>query len=103
MTASDLLSKRMLLKITRSNTYRFGALLNSPSDDGDRGSLLLFETISDASIEYFTFNVEFRTACCNNADLCNLYYERRPSDECFNYRRPFFSKYITSDATYMYA
>ena len=54
------------------------------SEDGEAGSLLQFNPFFQRA-NYEASDVALRTACCENSDLCDLYYERRPSDDCTGY------------------
>jgi hypothetical protein len=68
--------------------YRFGALLDPLNSlNGEAGSLLRFNPFFESD-DYLASDVAFRTTCCEDSDLCDLYYERRPSDDCRFYRPP---------------
>ena len=67
---------------------RFGALLDPLNSlNGEGGSLLRFNPFFQRA-DYLATDVGFRTTCCEDSDLCDLYYERRPSDDCRSYRPP---------------
>ena len=56
----------------------FGALLT----EGEHPSpFLLFHPRSQAE-DYRQFDVEFYQVCCLDAQLCDMFHERRPSDTC---------------------
>ena len=74
--------------IVTYNCYRFGALLDPMNSlDGEAGSLLLFNPFFQQA-NYLAFDVALRTSCCEDSDLCDFYYDRRPSDNCLFYRPP---------------
>ena len=62
----------------------FGALITHPTNGG---SLLLFDTNTFQSYEENNFRP--KSYCCADlVGLCDLYSERRPSDNCTRYRPP---------------
>ena len=62
----------------------FGSLITDPMDGG---SLLLFDERTIESYEENNFNP--KSYCCSDfVGLCNLYSERRPSNDCARYRPP---------------
>jgi len=66
----------------------FGSLITDPMIGG---SLLLFDERTIESYEENNFIP--RSDCCSDSvGLCNLYSERRPSDDCSRYRPPFISE-----------
>ena len=77
--------------VTMFVLYRFGSLLTQSDSSGAVGSLLLYHPYFLAE-EYTDYDLEFKTRCCYESDLCSLYYERRPTDDCASYRPPRFSR-----------
>ena len=43
---------------------------------------------------YFQYDFLFRVTCCEQVNFCSLYHKRRPIENCFGYRPPFFSEYL---------
>lgn len=41
--------------------------------------------------DFITYDYNFRQTCCSSG-LCSLYYERRPVNDCSNYRPPAWGK-----------
>ena len=82
-----------LLRFSRGNdreccytleSSMFGSLITDPMDGG---SLLLFDERTIESYEENNFNP--KSFCCSDfVGLCNLYSERRPSNDCARYRPP---------------
>ena len=57
------------------------------------GSLLAYSPFNNF-IGYQEKDVEFKEACCGVANLCELFYERRPPNNCKGYEPPVRSKMI---------
>ena len=70
-----------------SNFFLFGALVTS----GSSGSSMLRFHPNLNSVGFQIYDREFRDVCCGLAGLCDLFYERRPVDFCFNYQPLFWS------------
>ena len=62
----------------------FGALISSGQYSG---SMLSYHPINNYE-EYLTYDKKFRDACCGVAQMCNLYFKRRPSQDCSGYNPP---------------
>ena len=71
----------------RSNT--FGALVGPEKYSGS--SMLQYHPHWFPS-SYEIYDENFRDACCGAADLCQVFYSRRPPDDCSRYRPPRWSK-----------
>ena len=71
----------------RSNT--FGALVGPEKYSGS--SMLQYHPRWFPS-SYEIYDENFRDACCGAADLCQVFYSRRPPDDCSRYRPPRWSK-----------
>ena len=73
----------------------FGALLT----EGEHPSpLLLFHPVYQRN-DYVQYDKEFYQSCCQNAKSCDLFRERRPSDNClldFNRNKQFYTPLIWS-------
>ena len=65
----------------------FGALLTETQNGGS----LLFDILNESLQQ--NNRVPQQECCAPGVGLCDLYYERRPSDDCRSYRPPRWSKY----------
>ena len=45
--------------------------------------------------QYLVHDLEFHNACCRQADRCDLFRERRLSNNCFRYFPPFWGMFLT--------
>ena len=51
------------------------------------GTLLAFDPVTD-SRQYRRYDLAFRGVCCGTEGGCDLFLERRPINDCRNYREP---------------
>lgn len=68
----------------------FGALLSSSA--GVRGSSMLLHHPTTNATSYLEGDLAFRKACCGAANLCDLFFQRRPSNDCRGYEPPFWGE-----------
>ena len=78
----------------------FCVILSSTEDFGSLviegmfgGSLLLYHPLLNYR-EYKQTDEAFKETCCGAADMCGLFYERRPANNCTGYEPPVRSKII---------
>ena len=79
---------RMINLFLSFRTGVFGALVKSGAE---QGTMLLYHPrrFPDLNQKY---DLDFKDSCCGVADLCSLYKERRPSDDCSTYNQPAWCK-----------
>ena len=81
----------MLILLNFCSPQSFGALLT----EGKYGSPLLISNPYFHSRQvYEDDDLNFHRMCCLDADRCDLFHMRRPSDDCSTYRPPRFSKIL---------
>ena len=68
----------------------FGALLTASA--GIRGSSMLLHHPTANATAYLERDMTFRKACCGATNLCDLFFERRPSNDCRGYEPPFWGE-----------
>ena len=67
-----------------------GALITSGIDGG---SLLTWNPFTNYQ-DYLKYDRQLKDTCCGIAELCKIYYERRPSQDCTGYEPPVRSNII---------
>lgn len=73
-----------------TNWKSWGALL--VGNTGGGSAHRYHKLTEELRAKYDSSDVQGYQKCCVNSDLCDLYYKRRPSDNCGNYVVPEWSK-----------
>lgn len=79
-----------VLMISHYSFPLWGALLTTQMSTEESSSLLRYHPQFQRDL-YEIYDKEFRQACCGIAQLCDLFLERRPPDDCSAYVPPAWS------------